>query len=255
MATHRLGVSEAATFLSRDLVSAQRRRVAGYWMASVVALAAYVGLLVWVLESSTGKVYGFPVSHDLPTLIEITLQVGPMIAAFFLVLLAPVKERIVASLAGRTRPARRVGTIVAVSAAAALVIMCASAVAILTVCEWRPGTLRALTSLWVAGELALDLTLIGVFTTALYALTRRLWATILIFFAYIAIVVTAGPAWGITSYIGFGSTVPVMITTYATAPLYDGAAWLLRGYWTCITLLMVSLLYAIRSTRPGIAFG
>jgi hypothetical protein len=160
-----------------------------------------------------------------------------------------VKHRIIGSMDDGERPARRVGTTLAVSAAAALITVCVTTLAILTVCEFRPGVLSASTALWVAGELVFDLTLIGVFTTALYALKRRLWVTLLLFIAYVAAVVTVGPAWGITSYIGFGSTVPVMITTYAVAPLYDAAAWLLRGYWTGITLLLLSMLYAF--DRPA----
>jgi hypothetical protein len=248
MALHLLETAEAAGF-SADIVTTGNRRTIWYWLASIVALAAYAWAMIWILSSSTAKVYGFPVSHDLPTLIEITLQVGPMLAAFVMVLLLPMKDRVILSMAGVERPARRVAMTLAVSAASAVIIVCVTAAAILKVCEFRPGTLSAVTILWVAGEFAFDLTLVGLFTTALYAIKRRLWAAILLFVLYVAIVVTVGPAWGITSYIGFGSTVPVMVTTYSKAPLYDGAAWLLRGYWSGITLLMLLVLYAF--DRPG----
>lgn len=244
MAIDRFGTADAAACFSPEIAGTGYRRAIGYWTASIFALAAYAGLLIWILSSSTAKVYGFPVSHDLPTLIEITLQIGPMLAAFFMVMLLPVKHHIIGSMADGERPGRRVVITLAVSAAAALITVCVTMVAVLTVCEFRPGMLSATTALWVAGELVFDLTLIGVFTTALYALKRRLWVTMLLFILYVAVVITVGPEWGITSYIGFGSTVPVMVTTYSTAPLYDAAAWLLRGYWTCITLLMLSLLYA-----------
>jgi hypothetical protein len=248
MALHLPGTAEAAGF-SADIVMTGNRRTIWYWTASIVALAAYAWALIWILSSSTAKVYGFPVSHDLPTLIEITLQVGPMLAAFVMVLLLPVKDRVIAAMAGGERPGRRVAMTLAVSAASAVIIVGVTAAAILKVCEFRPGALSAVTVLWVAGELAFDLTLVGVFTSALYAIKRSLWAAILLFVLYVAIVVTVGPAWGITSYIGFGSTVQVMVTTYSKAPLYDGAAWLLRGYWTGITMLMLSVLYAF--DRPG----
>jgi hypothetical protein len=255
MALHQLETAKAAGFsadgFSADIVATGNRRTIWYWPASIVAQAAYAWALIWILASNTAKVYGFPVSHDLPTLIEITLQVGPMLAAFVMVLLLPVKDRVIESMAGE-QPGRRVAMTVAVSAASAVIITCVTAAAILKVCEFRPGPLTAVTVVWVAGEFAFDLTLVGVFTTTLYAIKRRLWAATLLFVLYVAIVVTAGPAWGITSYIGFGSTVPVMVTTYSKAPLYDGAAWLLRGYWTGITMLMLSLLYAFdrRETRP-----
>jgi hypothetical protein len=161
MAIDLTGTADTAACFPAEIAGTDYRRAAGYWAASVFALAAYVGAIIWILSSSTAKVYGFPVSHDLATLIEITLQVGPMLAAFFMVLLLPVKDRIIESMAGCDHPARRVG-------------------------------------------------------------------------------VTLG-----------------MLITYATAPLYDGAAWLLRAYWAGITGLMLSVLYAFdrppRSLLAGIA--
>ena len=225
---------------------AGRGRVGLCTAAAVLALAAYTGATAWILSTNTARVYGFPISHDPRTVIEIAMQVCPMLAAMFLVLLAPVSERLAESLARRVQPVlpyRRMFMTVAVSVGSAMVTVCATAGAVAGVCGVRAAAPGAATLLWVAGELMFDVALIGVFITTLHALTRRLWATVLLFLLYIVTVSVVGPLWGITSYIGFGSSVPVMLTTYSTAPLYDGAAWLLRGYWLCVTLLMLSIRY------------
>src|SRR5262249_25484175 len=80
---------------------------------------------------------------------------------------------------------------------------------------------------------------------------RRLSLTILLFTVYVIGVVFAGRHWGITSYIGFGSGVPVMLTTYSATPLYDTAGWLFRGYWACVTLFILSVLHAFLPLGEG----
>ena len=217
-----------------------------------LALVGYTASAAYILSSNTSKVYGFPVSHDLRTLVEIALQVCPMLAALFLIPLsrlshrAPeaVARRILAACPRLSDAASRTLGVLAVAVATGFVVVLATVSAVAGVYGFeRPGV-SPITLLWVSGELALDLTLVSVLIGFLYSLTHRVWSTGLIFAAYVAAVVVAGPKWGITSYIGFGSTVPVMLTTYSISPLYDGAAWTLRGYWTCVALLLLSLRYA-----------
>ncbi len=221
------------------------------YAATVIALGGYTAVTAWILSSNTARVYGFAVSHDLPTLVEIVLQICPMLAALFMVPLTGVKDRVIGCLAGRVRcvcprlglPGAGIVATIVVSVAIAIATVCATAAAIAAVYGLRPAPLSTVTLLWVAGELTYDLTLIGIFTTTLYVLTRRVWVGVLLFIAYSVFVFVAGPRWGITSYIGFGSSIPVLLTTYSTAPLYDRAAWLLRAYWSFVTLLLLSILY------------
>src|SRR6185312_14820538 len=119
MASNQLATPEPVSFAA-DLAIARRLRAVGYWLASIVSLVGYFGLLTWILSTNTAKVYGFAVNHDLPTLIEITLQIGPMMAALFMVMLLPVKERVIEWMHGCERPARRVANMLAVSAATAV---------------------------------------------------------------------------------------------------------------------------------------
>jgi hypothetical protein len=226
-------------------------------LAVVSAMVAYAGLTTYILHNSSSRVYGFPVSHDIRTLIEIALQISPMLAAFVTVLLSPGRDRIIEHVTRRAvlhRPnchlrALRILSMVAVNAMFALAFVAVTACAVTLVCGVHSSAPKIATCLWVAAELAIDITLIGIFTTMLYALTRRLWRTILLFVGYVIFVVSVGPTWGITSYIGFGSGVPVMLTTYSAAPLYDGAGWLFRAYWSCAVLLMLSVLYVFDRPR------
>jgi hypothetical protein len=212
-------------------------------VAAIVGFAAYTSLAAYILASNTARVYGFPISRDLRSLIEITFEICPMLAAFVLVLLLPVKERVVEALSRRMH---RTTAVVAASVCAALIATVATAAAIAYVAGPERSSVAASTLLWVAGEFAFDLTMIGVFTSLLYAGKRSMGIALLLFVAYIIAVMIVGPKWGITSYIGFGSNVPVMLTSYSTMPLYDRAAWLLRGYWLLVTLAMLAVLQARR---------
>lgn len=62
------------------------------------------------------------------------------------------------------------------------------------------------------------------------------------FLLYVTVVIVFGAKWGVTSFIGFASTVPVQLTTYSIWPLYDTAAWLFRFYWISVACLLVALL-------------
>jgi ABC-2 type transport system permease protein len=223
------------------VAAASRWRILIDAASSVLGAAVYIAAVVYVLSASTARVYGFSVSRDFRTLIEIALQVCPMLAGFVLLFLLPVKERLVNSLTGRIH---RTAAMLALSAAAAAGAVMATVAAISFVGGYRTSPVSAVTLLWVAGEFAFDVMLIGVFTSTLYALKRRLLVTIPLFLAYVAIVMVAGNRWGIPSYIGFASSVPVMLTTYSTAPLFDRAAWAFRAYWTCASMLMVAILHA-----------
>ena len=257
MLSDRLETSERAEPTAAELSELEYLRS---WMrvsGVALALAGYIAATAYILSSNTSRIYGFPVSHDLRSLIEIALQVCPMIAALFLLPLSRLRDRaseavtrrLVAAYPRLNHAVSKTLAVLAVAIATGFVVAVATAAALAGVDGFQESGVSALTIFWVSGELAFDLTLVAVLVAFLYALTRRVWITGLIFAAYVAAVVIAGPRLGITSYIGFGSTVPVLLTAYSTAPLYDGATWMLRGYWSCVALLMLSVLYAFDA--PG----
>ena len=253
MLLDRLDTFDFATDVPMNIaVAATAKTKSGLYLTAItVAVAAYIALAAWILSTNTERVYGFAINHDPRTAIEIALQVCPMLAAIFLVPLSGLTDRLVQRLAIRARASNTI-VMVAVSAVSAAIFVVATGVAVIGVCGLGSAMPAALTLTWVAAELMFDLTLIGVFIASLYRVSQKVWLTILLFIAYVALVVAAGSRWGITSYIGFGSTVPVTLTTYSNAPLYDGAGWLLRGYWTCVTLLLLSILRAFDSTARRI---
>jgi hypothetical protein len=220
------------------------------------ALVAYAAATWFILSHSMAKVYGFPVFHDVRTLIEVALRACPMLAAIFMVLISGSRNQLTDRLAGRiegahpasNRRTRETIAIIAVNSVLAVLFLAITALVLLTVCGSAVGAPGPLTLLWVAAEFTVDVVMIGIFTTVLYALTRRVWLSFLLFAAYIAAVVLAGREWGITSYIGFASGVPVMLTTYSAIPLYDGAGWLFRGYWACVSIFLLSFRHVF--SRP-----
>jgi len=234
-----------------DAGAGARRRSGLYGAMAVIGLTAYASLAAWILSTNTTRVYGFAVNHDPRTAIEIALQICPMTAATLLVLFSSENHRLARhwSVKAGANPVR-VHVVVSFLWAGAITV--ATSIAIAAVCGLHASMPAPLTLLWVAAEFFFDVTLIGIFTIVLYRLTGRLWLAIVLFVGYIALVVAAGERWGITSYIGFGSTVPVMLTTYSAAPLYDGAGWLLRGYWSTVTLFLLSILYALDSARRSL---
>ena len=54
--------------------------------ALILIPAAYFAAVAYLLSRSTLQMYGFPVSPDLHTAIEIALQTCPMLAALFMIL-------------------------------------------------------------------------------------------------------------------------------------------------------------------------
>lgn len=238
-------------FTAETAVKTQRVTRAGqkfilHCAAAVIGLTAYAGLAAWILSTNTTRIYGFAINHDPRTAIEIALQTCPMIAAIVLVLFSGMNVRLARYWSVRAGTSL-VPMQVTVSALWASAMVLATSIAIAAVCGFHASMPAPPTLLWVVAEFLFDITLIGIFTSVLYRLTGKLWLTILLFAAYIALVVVAGERWGITSYIGFGSTVPIMLTTYSSAPLYDGAGWLLRGYWTSITFFLLSIPYSFDS--------
>ncbi len=229
-------------------VTATKRTAGLYYATALIGLAGYTGVAAWILSTNTARIYGFPISHDPRTAIEIALQICPMMAAIVLVLFSSARDRLARHWSVQAGT-HLIPMYLAVSVLSAAVILLAPSIAVATVCGFHASMPAPMTLVWVAAEFLFDLTLIGIFTAVLYRLSGKLWLTILLFFSYIAVVVAAGERWGITSYIGFGSTVPVMLTTYSAAPLYDGAGWLLRGYWTSVTFFLLSILYSFDSSR------
>ena len=69
-------------------------RTGSYFAAAVIAIAGYIALAAWILSTNTDRVYGFAISHDPRTAIEIALQICPMLAAIFLVFLSPLSDQL-----------------------------------------------------------------------------------------------------------------------------------------------------------------
>jgi ABC-2 type transport system permease protein len=229
------------------------KRIAVFAVPTLVPLA-YFAAVAFALSRSTIQMYGFPVSPDLRTAIEIALQACPMVAALFMMLTSSFREDLIKRLALLFLPANhRAYTIVmlTVNVFLAALITALTAAAILSVCGWQRDAVHPRTLVWVAFEFTVDITLIGIFTVFLHALTRRVWATFLQFAAYAALVVIFGTKWGITSFIGFASTVPVRLTSYSGMPLYDTAGWLFRFYWIAVAGVLVAILHRFsRSPEP-----
>src|SRR5262245_31315087 len=128
-------IPEAAS-ASRDLVRPGWRRLSLNASVAAVALAAYTGLLFYVLARGTAKVYGFAVSYDPRTLIEVAVQICPMLAAVYMLLLSRVRDRVIGFAAQQllvvrsrwsSQTARTVST-VAVNVAIAVIMAGATAV-------------------------------------------------------------------------------------------------------------------------------
>lgn len=222
-----------------------RKSIAAFAVPGL-APVAYLAAVAFLLSRNTLQMYGFPVSPDLRTATEIALQVCPMLAALFMILISSVRENVIKRLAQRFLPVHSGAytfTMLTVNLFLAVVTAALTAAAIVSVCGMQRDAVHLATLLWVAFEFTIDITLVGIFTVFLHGLARRVWATFLLFAAYAAVVVVFGTRWGITSFIGFASTVPVRLSSYSSLPLYDAAGWLFRVYWIAVASLLVAILH------------
>src|SRR5687768_8872606 len=105
--------------------SSPGRKAFLYAAASMAALAGYTSAVAYILSHSTAKVYGFPVSYDIRTLVEIALQVCPMLAAIFMVLLSPLRDRFIQSM--RSSQTARIVMNISVNLLIAVITMLATA--------------------------------------------------------------------------------------------------------------------------------
>ena len=142
----------------------------------VLAPMAYFAATAFLLSRSTFQMYGFPVSPDLRTATEITLQICPMLAALLMIMVSSLRDNVIERLVRRFMPHHRAGylvTMLAVNLCLAVAIAALTAAAIVSVCGRQLDAVRLSTLLWVAFEFIVDITLVGVFTVFLHALTRR----------------------------------------------------------------------------------
>lgn len=209
------------------------RRSTARLALGILVPAAYFAATAWLLSRGTVEVYGFKVVPESRTAIEIALRAFPIVAALFFILVSSWRQNVIDELArGRLArgPAAHVLSAVSISVLLAILtaVLTAGAVAVATR-TWPdipPATLP-----WLVLGFVVDLTLIGIFTIFLHALTRRTWATLLLFILYAVFVIVFGTRWQLTSFIGFASTVPVRLSSYAAMPLYFAGEWLFRAYW------------------------
>jgi hypothetical protein len=223
---------------------------------AVLVPAAYFALVTFLLSRGTVEVYGFRVVPESRTAIEIALRAFPIIAALFLIMVSSWRHNAISGLArGRfaRRPAPYVLAALAISVFLAVVTTVLTAAAIGAATRaWPaiPGT----TLLWLAIGFIVDLTLIGIFTLFLHALTGRTWLTLLFFVLYAAFVIVFGTKWHLTSFIGFASTVPVRLSSYADMPLYFAGEWLFRAYWIAAAGVLIVVLHRfLPLERPIVA--
>ncbi|HYK00232.1 MAG TPA: hypothetical protein VE974_00655 [Thermoanaerobaculia bacterium] len=221
---------------------------------AVLVPAAYFALVAWLLSRGTVEVYGFRVVPESRTAIEIALRAFPIIAALFLIFVSSWRHNVIGGLAQRRfagRPAPYVLATVSISVFLAFVttVLTAGAIAVASR-AWPdiPGT----TLLWLAIGFIVDLTLIGIFTIFLHALTRRTWLTLLLFVLYAAFVIVFGTKWHLTSFIGFASTVPVRLSSYAAMPLYFAGEWLFRAYWIAAAGVLLVILHRFQPLEKSI---
>jgi hypothetical protein len=222
-----------------------RRFIIARLALAVLVPAAYFVLVAYLLSRGTVEVYGFRVVPESRTAIEIALRAFPIIAALFLIFVSSWRQNVIGVLAQRRfagRPAPYILAVLSVSVVLAVVttVLTAAAIAVATR-AWPdiPGT----TLLWLAIGFIVDLTLIGIFTIFLHALTRRTWLTLLLFVLYAAFVIVFGTKWHLTSFIGFASTVPVRLSSYAAMPLYFAGEWLFRAYWIAAAGVLLVILH------------
>lgn len=143
---------------------------------SALALAAYWAALVFILSRTMLRIYGFPVRPEMQRAVEIVLQLAPMLAALLMILTASFRESLV-TRSTRFFPVppswQRIAAMMALNLCIAAVATAVTAGAILAVCRGQQKDLHAITLAWVSFEFAVDITLIGILTFFLHALTRR----------------------------------------------------------------------------------
>jgi Peptidase family M1 domain len=215
----------------------------GLFTTVVLLVVIYPVAVVFLLLHNTSQVYGFQLFPDLRTAIGVALRGCPMLAALIMIPISSFREKIISRLARHFSSISYTFAMLTVSLSLGITVAILTAVAIVGVCGTHRGSVYPGTCLWVSFEFVIDVTLIGIFIGFLHALTRRAWATFLFFAAYTTFVVIFGTRWDITSFIGFGSTVPVRLTPYSQWPLHDAAGWLFRAYWAAAASLLVAILH------------
>lgn len=219
---------------------------------AVMALSAYAVTASALLSLNTSSLYGFPVQPGLGPLMETAIETCPMLAAVIMVLISPLRDRITQQMTARLMALSSarwssgtclITAIVLINLTIAAAVLMAMSASLLLIRGDSRDLPHPTTLLLLAVNFLFDLTMIGVFTHFIYALTRRLWLSLLLFFCYSAAVVFVGPRFGITSYIGFASTPSVFLTSYSAIPIYYGTGWLFRAYWVCVTMFMLSVLF------------
>lgn len=212
---------------------------------AILVPAAYFALVTFLLSRGTVEVYGFRVVPESRTAIEIALRGFPIIAALFLILVSSWRHNVINGLARRRfarGPAPYVLAALCISVFLAVVTTVLTTAAIAAATRAWPNIPGATLS-WLVVGFIVDLTLIGIFTIFLHALTGRTWLTLLLFVLYAAFVVVFGTKWHLTSFIGFASTVPVRLSSYATMSLYFAGEWLLRAYWIAAAGVLLVVLH------------
>jgi hypothetical protein len=158
MLVDRLETRRTVEFAPARTPAPASRRTVTYAAAAILGFAAYAAMTGYILATNTARVYGFPVSRDLRSMIEIAFEICPMMAAFILVLLLPAKERLIDALTGRMH---RTAAMLAASAIASVITVLATGAAIAYVDGLASASVAPRTLLWVAVEFGVDLTMIG----------------------------------------------------------------------------------------------
>jgi hypothetical protein len=227
---------------------------------TILALIVYAAGFFILLEGSGGEVYGFATPLDRLTAAQILTAVCPILsAATGLFTLGSFDRALTRSVASSSRPrgaaARLIIGLLAIALSLAIVFTAVSYAVLSGVLLMKGSPPLPPGSGQIALGVLADLTLIFILLQLIVAITRRWYASALIFAAYVGFVLYLGSHGGNIDLVGFGTTFRVIPTLYESSPIGAQAAWLGRAYWASIAATMVAVLAGFdRRPAPLAAF-
>lgn len=200
--------------------------------AILLGVAIYAGFIGWILASNTAKLYGFSVQPGIHDLLGAVSQICPLFAAIVFLTLDTSARKLVG-------PILSPFLLAGVFTAAVMGV-------VLWICHGSGAGLSGLAQGWSYLGLLADLLLVALFTSFLRWLSGGPVLAMVLFLGYVVAIFYLGPTYGMTAFIGFGSTPPCSLTVYSDEPLGYQQAWLFRMYWALCVAVMVALRYDAR---------
>jgi len=225
-----------------------------------LALFVYAAGFAILLEGSGGEVYGFATPLDRLTAVQILSGACPILSAaaglFILGSFDRALTRSIAPCSGSPGAAARlIAGLLGISVSLAIGFTLVS-YAVLNGVLLLQGSPALPSGSWrTALDLLADLTLIFILLQFIVSITRRWYASVLIFALYVFFVLYFGSHVGSADLIGFGTTFRVQPTLYQDSSVGAEAAWLGRAYWASIAAVMATVLAGFdRRPAPLLAF-